>query len=91
MDSTCACDPLGKDLASFCYELAECLYIFIINSLILIGTELAYFSSSVAASSFIHCDYLLSLKILFSEIVLERDVAIVQRCESCRYLVTGIL
>lgn len=53
MYSAGSCDSLWQDLASFCYILLEFFNIFVIYCFRFVGTELANFFSSHAATSFI--------------------------------------
>lgn len=77
MDRASSCDSLREDLTSLCDELAQCIDVFVIYCKILVGTELAYFLSSVAAASFIHCHGSFSFP-------LERKVIVVYRLEALR-------
>ena len=84
MDGTSTCDSSRKDLTSLGNILLQSINVFVIYCLVLISAELAYFLSSHAAASFvIKChDFLLSFRIS----LLERDIIILQGCESARYI-----
>ena len=53
VNSASSCDSLRQDLASFCYILLEFFNVFVIYCFRFVGTELANFFSSHAATSFI--------------------------------------